>query len=218
MTETNRTTEVLEPTAAPESEDEMHSRPDTEELVDRGLDAVGRAARRQLSISLRGLLLVAVIAALAVGLGVLAWLYVGAERDLDAQGRRSEDTAHAERVALDYATNAAAMNFKDLSGWKVRLVAGTSPELKDKLSKAADEMAQILTPLQWNSTSKPLAAKTRSSAAGVYVVDSFVSVLTKTAQSPDPLQSTATYSVTIDSTKDWQITDVGGIGTAVAGK
>jgi len=43
-------------------------------------------------------------------------------------------------------------------------------------------------------------------------------VMTKTAQGPDPLQSTATYSVTIDSNKDWQITDVGGIGAAVEGR
>ena len=79
-------------------------------------------------------------------------------------------------------------------------------------------MEQILVPLQWNSTSKPLAAKVHSSSGRVYVVDSFVSVLTKTAQSAEPLQSTATYSVTIDSSKDWQITDVGGIGAAVKGR
>jgi hypothetical protein len=75
-----------------------------------------------------------------------------------------------------------------------------------------------LVPLQWNSTAQPLAAKVRSNAGSVYVVDSFVSVLTKTAQGPEPLQSTATYSITIDSNKDWQITDVGGIGSAIAGK
>jgi len=43
-------------------------------------------------------------------------------------------------------------------------------------------------------------------------VDSFVSVQTKTIQAPDALQSTATYSTTIDSNNNWQITDVGGIG------
>jgi hypothetical protein len=158
------------------------------------------------------------IAALVVAVGVLAWLYIGDQDKLDAQARQSENTAHAEKIALDYATNAAAMNFQDLNGWKTKLVAGTSPELKDRLSKAADQMEQILVPLQWNSTARPLAAKVRSSNGGVYTVDSFVSVLTKTVQGPDPLQSTATYSVTVDSTKGWQITDVGGIGAAVEGK
>lgn len=43
-------------------------------------------------------------------------------------------------------------------------------------------------------------------------------VLTKTAQAPEPLQSTATYSVTIDSSKDWQITEVGGVGDALEQK
>ena len=176
-----------------------------------------KRARLQLSISFRGLLLSAVVAALVVAVGVLAWLYLGDEQKLDTQARQSENTAHAEKVALDYATNAAAMNFQDLNGWKTKLVAGTGPELKDRLTKAADQMEQILVPLQWDSTARPLAAKVRSSNGSVYVVDSFVSVLTKTAQGPEPLQSTATYSVTIDSSKAWQITDVGGIGAALEG-
>lgn len=225
MTKATQSTEVLDPTAPSEAEGTEESRPatgtvDLEAEVSEGgsAETVGTGRRRRLSVSVRALVVGVLIAALVVGVAVLAWLYVGAERDLDAQSRRSDDTAHAERIALDYATNAAAMNFQDLTGWKDRLVAGTSPELKDKLSKAADQMEQILAPLQWDSTSEPLAAKLRSSTGGVYVVDSFVSVLTKTAQSSEPLQSTATYSVTIDSNNDWQITDVGGIGTAVAGR
>ncbi|MDT5046402.1 MAG: Mce-associated rane protein, partial [Mycobacterium sp.] len=146
------------------------------------------------------------------------WLYVGAQRKLDEQTRRSENNAHAEKVALDYAVNAAAMNFQDLNAWKVKLIAGTSPELKEKLTQAAASMEQILVPLEWSSTARPLAAKVRSVTGGAYVVDSFVGVLTKTVQSPDPLQSTATYSVTIDSAKNWQITDVGGIGSVVEQK
>ena len=54
--------------------------------------------------------------------------------------------------------------------------------------------------------------------SGVYVVDTFVSVLTKTTQAPDNLQSTATYSITIDGNKNWVITNVGGIGAVVAAK
>ena len=79
-------------------------------------------------------------------------------------------------------------------------------------------MEQILEPLQWNSTAVPLAAKVRSSANGIYVVDTFVGVETKTMQAPDGLQSTATYSITIDSAHDWQISDVGGIGSVVGRK
>ncbi|WP_273735219.1 hypothetical protein [Mycolicibacterium septicum] len=197
---------------APDAEAPEAGKPGTQDEGD------VKRSRRQLSISIRGLLLAAVIAALAVGVGVLTWLYLGAERQVDAQVRQADNTARAEKVAIDYAVNAAAMNAQDLAGWKTKLVAGTSPELTDKLSKAADQMEQILVPLQWSSTAQPIAAKVRSSSAGVYIVDSFVSVLTKTAQGPDPLQSTATYSVTVDSNKDWQITDVGGIGAAMQGR
>jgi Mce-associated membrane protein len=37
-------------------------------------------------------------------------------------------------------------------------------------------------------------------------------------QAPEGLQSTATYSITIDSNHDWQISDVGGIGSVVGQK
>jgi hypothetical protein len=177
-----------------------------------------KSKRVQLSVSLRSVVIGVVIAALLGAVGVLAWLYIGAQGQLDEQARQSENNVHAEKVALQYAGEAAAMNYQDLNAWKGRLVAGTSPELKDKLSKAATSMEQILVPLQWNSTAHPLAAKVRTETGGVYVVDAFVSVLTKTAQASEPLQSTATYSVTIDSSKDWQITDVGGVGDALEPK
>jgi Mce-associated membrane protein len=200
--------------AESELEDATEIDPAESELEDKPSDK--KPARRlRLSISLRSLVIAAVIAALVGAVGVLAWLYVGAQHKLDVQARRSENNTHAEKVALDYAVNAAEMNFADLNAWKVKLVKGTSPELKEKLTKAAQEMEQILVPLQWTSTARPLVAKVRSDTGGAYVVDCFVSVSTKTVQAPEPLQSTATYSITIDSNKDWQISDVGGVGVVV---
>lgn len=148
---------------------------------------------------------------------MLGLLYIHAESQFDAVTSQDSNNAHAEQVALDYAVNAAVMDYKDISQWKTKLVAGTTPELTDKLTKAATSMEQILTPLEWVSTARPLAAKVQRNSGGTYVVDSFVSVQTKTIQSPEALQSTATYQVTIDSTKGWQISDVGGIGSALEG-
>ncbi len=205
--------------AVPRLEGEDPAEPDRAESE--AGDAVGEkkpSRRLRLSISLRSLVTAALITALVAAVGVLGFLYVGAQRKLDSQVRQSQNTAHAEKVALDYAVNAAQMEFTDLNGWKVKLVAGTSPELKEKLTKAAQEMEQILVPLQWSSTATPLAAKVRSESGGVYVVESFVGVLTKTIQAPEPLQSTATYSVTIDSNSNWQISDVGGIGAVMEQK
>ena len=177
-----------------------------------------RAQRRvSFSVSARGMALALLIVVLAGALSVFAWFFFDARGQLDALTRRADDNARAEKLALDYAVNAAAMNYQDLATWKTKLVAGTTPELTDKLTKAADSMQQILVPLQWTSSAKPLVAKVRSSTDGIYVVDCFVSVQTKTVQAPDPLQSTATYSLTLDSTKNWQINDVGGIG-AVTGQ
>ncbi|WP_109756701.1 MULTISPECIES: hypothetical protein [Mycolicibacterium] len=110
------------------------------------------------------------------------------------------------------------MDYKDLGPWKQALVDGTTPELGKKLTDAANAMEQILLPLQWSSTAKPIAAKVRSHDNGMYVVDSFVSVMTKTVQAPQDLQSTATYSVTINPADGWKISDVGGIGQVVGDK
>lgn len=181
----------------------------------RGDDAPKARRRLSVSVSARGLLLGLLVVALIGGMATFAWLFLQTRQQLESQEHQAQSNARAERIALDYAVNAAAMNFQNLNGWKTALVAGTSPELSDKLTKAATSMEQILVPLQWTSTAQPLVAKVRSNNNGSYVVDCFVSVQTKTIQAPDPLQSTATYSVVVDSNKDWRITDVGGVGAVV---
>ncbi|MDF3339479.1 hypothetical protein P3H80_18725 [Mycolicibacterium septicum] len=173
---------------------------------------------RSISLSLRGLILGAIIAALIVAVATLGWLYAGVRHQVDDQVVKSANDARAEKIALDYAVSAATMDFKDLQAWHVKLVAGTTPELTKKLSDAGTSMEQVLVPLQWSSSAQPLVAKVRSSTGGIYVVDSFVSVQTKTVQAPEALQSTATYSTTIDSNNNWLITDVGGIGSAMGSK
>ncbi|MGV0037071.1 hypothetical protein [Mycobacterium colombiense] len=199
--------------ATAEATDDKDAHDSGDGQTDYPKDSVGPAPRRiSISVSAHGLLYALLIAVVAGALTTFVWLYIDARYQLDAQARKSDNNAHADKVALDYAVNAATMNYRDLNGWKAKLVAGTSPELNDKLSKAAESMQQILVPLQWTSSARPLIAKVRSNTAGIYVVDCFVSVQTKTVQAPDPLMSTATYSLTLDSNKNWQITDVGGIG------
>ena len=195
---------------------------DNEEPGDRDTDVApkdltGREERR-ISLSIRSLSLGALIVGLIAALGVMTWLYFSADGKFDAQTQQTRDNQHAEQVALDYAVRAAVMDHKDLGPWKRALVEGTTPELSKKLSDAANAMEQILLPLEWSSSAKPLAAKVRTHDKGVYVVDAFVSVLTKTVQAAEKLQSTATYSVTIDPPNGWKVSDVGGIGQVVGDK
>jgi hypothetical protein len=187
-------------------------------VTDDGTRGLPAAKGRRVSISIRTLVVGAVIVALVVAAGVMTWLYIGVKTTLDERLVQADNDRHAEQLALDYAVNAAIMDYQDLAPWKQELVKGTTPELKDKLTKAATGMEQILLPLQWSSTASPLVAKVRSDNNGVYVVDTFVSVMTKTVQAGDSLQSTATYSITIDSNNEWLISDVGGIATMVGDK
>ncbi|MFV9455554.1 hypothetical protein ACNJ7E_19190 [Rhodococcus sp. NM-2] len=170
------------------------------------------------TISVKTLVVSALILAIVAALGVSSWLLHNKSNELDQMNLRAENGTHAEQVALDYAVGAADMSFQDIQAWRSRLTNGTGPELSNKLTQAASSMEQIITPLQWVSTSTPIAAKVRSESNGIYVVDCFVSVLTKNSQAPEGIQSTATYSLNIDSRNDWVITDVGGIESALSEK
>ncbi|MVU80724.1 hypothetical protein GPX89_26160 [Nocardia sp. ET3-3] len=177
----------------------------------------GRSAGNS-SVSLKTLVTGGLAVAVVVAAGGLGWQWHSKSGELDRIHRASTDQAHAEQVALDYATAAANMDFHDLAAWKGRLTKGTTPELSNRLNQAAASMEQIITPLQWVATAKPIAAKVHSESNGAYSVDCFVSVMTKNSQAPDGIQSTATYQLTIDSHNNWSITDIGGIDSALGGK
>ncbi|SKU01432.1 hypothetical protein [Mycobacteroides abscessus] len=180
--------------------------------------AASKTGSRRIQISIRSLVAIGAFVILLAAAGSMTWLYLGERGKVEAQQRQASDYKHAEQIALDYAVSAATMNFQDLNTWKGKLVNGTTQSLNGKLTKAANSMQQILVPLEWNSTAQPLVAKVRSNTNGIYIVDTFVTVLTKTTQTPDNLQSTATYSITIDSSSNWQISDVGGINAIVQPK
>ncbi|MGW0039426.1 hypothetical protein [Gordonia sp. NPDC003376] len=169
------------------------------------------------SISLRTLLIgvagVVVVAAIAV----LAWRLIATTSEVDGLHRAADDNAHAEKVALDYATGAAQMSFENPGDWRTRLTAGTTPELADRLRKASQSMEQLITPLRWSSTAEPIAATVTSHENGTYQVVAFVNVMTKNAQAPDGIESTATYKVTVDPAQDWSITEISGIGSNLEG-
>jgi hypothetical protein len=180
--------------------------------------AASKTGSRRIQISIRSLVAIGAFVILLAAAGSMTWLYLGERGKVEAQQRQASDYKHAEQIALDYAVSTATMNFQDLNTWKGKLVNGTTQSLNEKLTKAANSMQQILVPLEWNSTAQPLVAKVRSNTNGIYIVDTFVTVLTKTTQTPDNLQSTATYSITIDSSSNWQISDVGGINAIVQPK
>ncbi|WP_228798538.1 hypothetical protein [Nocardia nova] len=181
------------------------------------LFSILRRGRRtgESSIKLKTLAVGVLVLVLAAAVALLGWQLSDTSDQIAAARSERADTAHAEQIALDYATAAAEMNFQDLAAWRTRLTKGTSPELSNRLTQAAGSMEQIITPLQWVSTAKPVAAKVRSNNNGIYAVDCFVSVLTKNSQAPEGIQSTATYQLSLDSHHNWTITDIGGVGSAL---
>lgn len=216
----NRKSAVLD---SPDLHDTAADAPDTEvaePAARRRESLVGAAMAKgrnagESSIKLRTIVIGVCCAAVIAALAVTGWRWHTASDQVSDAHAAAAGTAHAEQVALDYATGAANMDFHNLGPWRTDLSKGTSPELSNRLTQASSSMEQIIVPLQWVSTAKPIAAKVMSESNGVYSVDCFVSVLTKNSQAPDGIQSTATYQLTIDSHNNWLITDIGGIDSAL---
>lgn len=171
----------------------------------------GRGLTIRWSTLARGVL----VGVLVVALAVLAWLWLSARSDLKSNVAAAADDRHAEQVATDYAMGASTIDYKDFNSWLGKLKANTAPPLASKFDATAPKLQEILTPLQWTSSSTPIAAKVMSSDGGVYKVDVFLNVTSTSAQTPKGGQTTVTYNVTIDSNTDWQITDVGGMDGAL---
>jgi Mce-associated membrane protein len=153
----------------------------------------------------------------AAVIAVLSWQWYSAASELERRDAAAAHQRRAEQVALDYATGAAQMSFENTQEWRGRLTANTTPELTTRLARAAASMEQLIGPMQWSSSARPIAAKVESESNGVYRVVCFVDVLTKNVQAPDGVQSTATYKLDIDSGREWAITEISGIDSALGG-
>ncbi|MDV6265956.1 hypothetical protein [Rhodococcus globerulus] len=175
----------------------------------------GRAVPR--TVALKPLVLGLVVAFLVIGLAAVTWQLRSKSDELSAIHSAEAGRAQAEQIALDYATGAAEMDFRDLPAWRARLTQGTSSELSNRLTQASSSMEQIISPLQWTSTAQPISAKAVAGDGGIYSVDCFVSVMTTNSQAPEGIMSTATYKLTIDSGDDWKITEISGIDSALSG-
>ncbi|SKR01580.1 Uncharacterised protein [Mycobacteroides abscessus subsp. massiliense] len=209
--------------------DKADTTDDTEETSQTGEAKKGDAVllRRVFGVLLRKSLIFSVIlAAAAITIVALGWLLHSSQRSeraaraaLISMQNNADAQQRARQIALNYSRGAAEMDFKDIPGWTKRLTANTSPELTKKLKDAATSMEQIIVPLQWVSTPTPITSAVRSEHDGIFVVNSFLSIMTKNVQAPNGVQSTATYTVTINSKDNWIITDVGGVDSAMsAGK
>lgn len=193
--------------------------------TDAEVDAEGRTSESSTdsspavprSVAVKPLALGLVVALLVIGLAVVTWQLRSTSDELSSIHSAEAGRVQAEQIALDYATGAAEMDFRDLPTWRTRLTQGTSSELSNRLTQASSSMEQIISPLQWTSTAQPISAKAVAGDGGVYSVDCFISVMTTNSQAPEGIMSTATYKLTIDSGDDWKITEISGIDSALAG-
>lgn len=166
---------------------------------------------RTVSLRISSVLVAATIGVLAVATVTFAVLYFSARSTIADRDARAADDRHAERIATDYGVGASTIDYRDVAAWFGRLRAGTSPQLAAKFEATAPQLEQILLPLQWTSTATPLSATVTSESGGIYKVNAYFTVVSTSAQNPQGAATTVTYSLTIDRTAGWQITEVGGL-------
>lgn len=166
---------------------------------------------RTVSLRISSVLVAATIGVLAVATIIFAVLYFSARSTIADRDARAADDRHAERIATDYGVGASTIDYRDVAAWFGRLRAGTSPQLAAKFEATAPQLEQILLPLQWTSTATPLSATVTSESGGIYKVNAYFTVVSTSAQNPQGAATTVTYSLTIDRTAGWQITEVGGL-------
>ncbi|ADG77718.1 Mce-associated membrane protein OS=Tsukamurella paurometabola (strain ATCC 8368 / DSM / CCUG 35730 / CIP 100753 / JCM 10117 / KCTC 9821 / NBRC 16120 / NCIMB 702349 / NCTC 13040) OX=521096 GN=Tpau_1086 PE=4 SV=1 [Tsukamurella paurometabola] len=150
--------------------------------------------------------LVMALLAAAVAFGLL---WNSQREELDRRNAANADRMHAEKVAADYAVATSTFDYRDLGPWRVALTTGVSPELKAKLEASVGAISQLMQPLQWVSKGTLLDSVTRSQAGEVYVVAVYISTQTSTVQSPNQEPKPASFTITLDKGKDWQLTEVG---------
>ncbi|WP_147276561.1 hypothetical protein [Tsukamurella tyrosinosolvens] len=134
-----------------------------------------------------------------------------ARTELAATRQAAADDARAEDIAATYAAGASSFDYRDLGPWRTALVKGVSPELKTKLESTAGAMNQLLQPLRWVSTGTVLDAVVTSRSGPVSKVNTYVKVISTNSQSAGTREVLTLYTVTVDKSRDWLITDVGGV-------
>ncbi|MCZ9330076.1 MULTISPECIES: hypothetical protein [Nocardia] len=177
-----------------------------------------RGSERSFSISLRSLALGTAVALLVVAVAVSIPLWLSARSELKDRDAVVAAEKRAEEVASEYAVGASNIDYQNFDQWVRGLKSNVSPVLANKFDATAPQLKEIVLPLKWSSSGVPIAATVRSERSGVYVVNVFLNVTSKSAQIPEGAQTTVTYTVTVDKNLDWKVTDVGGVDSALPAK
>lgn len=153
-----------------------------------------------------------VVIALLAGTIAFGLLWNSKRSEVNDLKNAAADKAQAEKVAAEYAVGASTFDYHDLGPWRTALVKGVSPELKAKMDAVGGAMNQLLQPLQWVSKGTVLDAVVNSQSGPVFKVNAYVRVEATNVQASSGREVVTVYNVTMDKSKDWQITDVGGVG------
>jgi Mce-associated membrane protein len=181
-------------------------------------DRTDGASTERRSVLRRPWLVATVVVLLALVAVGAVWKAVDYRDELDALRSAQADAERAEQVASDYAVRAAAIDYRNFDPWFASLKSGVDETLANQFATSEPALRDLLGQLQWVSSGNLVGSSIESHNDGTYVVQVFVDVSTSNVQSPDGVQTTALYPITVDKNADWQITDISGGVAPLPGK
>lgn len=181
-------------------------------------DRTDEASTQRRPVLRRPWLVTTVVVVLAIVAVVGVWKAVDYRDQLDALQSAQADTEHAEQVASDYAVRAAAIDYRNFDPWFASLKSGVNENLANQFATSEPALRDLLGQLQWVSSGNLVGSSLESQNDGTYVVKVFVDVNTSNVQSPDGVQTTALYPITVDKNAGWQISDISGGVAPLPGK
>ncbi|GAB2552666.1 hypothetical protein [Nocardia heshunensis] len=188
---------------------------DSSDLISPENDEENRKAQPRFTFRPPSAIAIVLIIASAASIGLFSVMWLHTRGELAAIQARTADEDHGKQVATDYALGASTIDYHDTKAWYTKLEANTTTQLAGQFNATAPQLDQILMPLQWTSTARPIAAVVTSQSSGIYKVSVFVNVTSTSVQTPQGGQTTVTYSLTIDKNAGWKITEVGGLDGAL---
>lgn len=167
------------------------------------------ATPRKIPAVVTTVIITVAVMALLAGTVLFAVFWNKNRAEIDKREQAAADRSHAEKVAADYATGASSFDYRDMGPWRTALVKGVSPEVKAKLDLSAGALNQLMQPLQWVSKAEFLDSTVKSENGNIYTVGAYMNITTSTVQSPDQAPRMTAFTITIDKSQDWLITEVG---------
>ncbi|PYE13535.1 Mce-associated membrane protein [Williamsia limnetica] len=152
----------------------------------------------------------AVIAVLAVLVGVFAYLYLEADDAKSVLENDAAQRAAAAEAASDYTTKSLTYSYQNTDAFFAAVKENADEALTKRYDEVRPTLTQIMQQAQVQASGRVLATSVTGDTDGEYTVMVFASQKTQNVQNPQPSELPTLLKVIVSKTAGgWQIQDYG---------